>query len=182
MKNTFMHIRLKHHSESFGSDCLHNSMKHWKNRNDNPFIFSIIRLCLLGLHMENRSQIQISLILSLFHFEPDDFSHLRCEKKKRNLLTGIKVPQRNLCQWFCPNKLPIDDVICQGHKGGFIPACSYMSNSLFHGIDLCIQHLTCWVPLYMCTHLLYLYYCLKNCWFSKAQDAPTKTNTGFTLQ
>lgn len=73
----------------------------------------------------------------------DEFSYQLCERYKVICSLELKAPERSrrYRRHFVSNKSPEEDVIGSCHTGAlFIPERRYVC--IFHGIDLCMQHLS----------------------------------------
>lgn len=73
----------------------------------------------------------------------DEFSYQLCERYKVICSLELKAPERSrrYRRHFVSNKSPEEDVIGSCHTGAFfIPERTYVC--IFHGIDLCMQHLS----------------------------------------
>lgn len=73
----------------------------------------------------------------------DEFSYQLCERYKVICSLELKAPERSrrYRRHFVSNKSPEEDVIGSFHTGAFfIPERRYVC--IFHGIDLCMQHLS----------------------------------------
>lgn len=136
-------------ARSFARSLVHYSWLVCKHVARNQFVFAPSEKPVAVIHhqrippdVQKENSNQFLYILISFCVR-DEFSYQLCERYKVICSLELKAPERSrrYRRHFVSNKSPEEDVIGSCHTGAFfIPECRYVC--IFHGIDLCMQHLS----------------------------------------